>query len=161
MNSRREVSIWGVGPSIIGSAGVYGAVTAAATLCWPDWLLVPSGIYVVLAPVGVLLLGVGGIFLVAAGRAITAAYGKDELATSGVFGLVRHPIYSAWIVFLIPGLALVSRCWLLLAMPLVAFLVFKLRIGKEDAYLTGRFGQAYLDYRRRVNEILPVPRFRK
>ena len=93
-----------------------------------------------------------------AGQAIDGAYGEDDLATTGIFGLVRHPIYSAWIVFLIPGLAVLSRSWLLLPTPLAAYLVFKLRIWKEDAYLEDRFGQQYLDYRRHVNEIVPWPR---
>jgi hypothetical protein len=80
------------------------------------------------------------------------------LATTGIFGVVRNPIYSAWIVFLIPGLVSLSRSWLLLLTPLVAYLVFKFRIRREDEYLEKRFGQAYRDYRRRVNEIIPWPR---
>jgi N-acyl-D-aspartate/D-glutamate deacylase len=30
---------------------------------------------------------------------------------------------------------------------------------REDEYLERRFGQAYLDYRARVNEVIPLPRF--
>ena len=77
----------------------------------------------------------------------------------GAFALVRHPVYAAWIVFLLPGLGLLSRSWLLLVTPLVAYAVFKTLIAKEDDYLTERFGQPYLDYRARVREIIPLPRF--
>jgi protein-S-isoprenylcysteine O-methyltransferase Ste14 len=76
------------------------------------------------------------------------------------FGLVRHPIYSAWIVFLLPDLVLLTASWPLLPTPLVAYLAFKLLIGEEDRYLERRFGQAYLHYRSRVREILPLPRLR-
>jgi protein-S-isoprenylcysteine O-methyltransferase Ste14 len=42
---------------------------------------------------------------------------------------------------------------------LVAYTIFKLLIHREDEYLERRFGQAYLDYRARVNEVVPLPRF--
>jgi len=32
-------------------------------------------------------------------------------------------------------------------------------IDREDRYLQQRFGEAYLEYRARVNELIPVPRF--
>jgi protein-S-isoprenylcysteine O-methyltransferase Ste14 len=38
------------------------------------------------------------------------------------------------------------------------YAVFKLLIHREDEYLDRRFGQAYLDYRARVNEVIPLPR---
>jgi len=83
------------------------------------------------------------------------------LVTSEVFGLFRHPVYSAWIVFNIPAIALLFRSWPLLLAPVVAYAVFKLSIRTEDEYLENRFGQEFLDYRARVNELIPVPRFRQ
>jgi protein-S-isoprenylcysteine O-methyltransferase Ste14 len=62
-------------------------------------------------------------------------------------------------VFNLPGIAFLTRSWPLFLMPLVAYAVFKLLIHREDEYLERRFGQAYLDYRARVNEVIPVPRF--
>jgi len=156
----RKLSLWGVGPSILLSAGGYAAVAGMATLMWPESFLVRAIPYPVFLFAGAILLVLGVCMLVFAGRAIVRAYGRDELATTGMFGVVRHPIYSAWIVFIIPGLVLFSRSWLLLFTPLVAYLVFKMRIQREDEYLEKRFGQAYLDYRRRVNEIIPIRRRR-
>jgi protein-S-isoprenylcysteine O-methyltransferase Ste14 len=82
-------------------------------------------------------------------------------ATAGVFAVVRHPVYSSAIVLSLPGIALLTRSWPLLLMPLVAYAVFKVLIHREDEYLERRFGQAYLDYRARVNEVVPIPRFGK
>lgn len=160
MGDNGKMSIWGVGPSILLSAAIYAAAAGLATYIWPDLFLVPTALYLVFLVFGLILLVAGVIMLVAAGRAIVGAHGKDKLATTGIFGVVRHPIYSAWIVFLIPGLVLPSRSWLLLFTPLVAYLVFKSRIRREDEYLDKRFGQAYQDYRRSVNEIIPWPRWR-
>ncbi len=158
MAANRKPSIWGVGPSILLSAGGYAAVAGIGTYMWPDVFLVRAIPYLVFLLAGTVLLVLGIFMLMLAGRAIAKAYGGDELATTGMFGVVRHPIYSAWIVFLIPGLVLLSRSWGLLLTPLVAYLVFKVRIRREDEYLEKRFGEAYLDYRRRVNEIIPIPR---
>ena len=92
-------------------------------------------------------------------RSVMGAYKEDQLATGGLLAIVRHPIYSAWIVFILPGLAFLSQSWPMLLTPLVAYAVFKVLIHREDEYLEERFGEAYLDYRARVNELIPVPRF--
>ena len=87
-----------------------------------------------------------------------AAYNSDKLATAGLFGFVRNPMYAAWIVFIIPGLVLLTRSWPLLLTPLVAYSAFKLLIRRENAYLEKRFGDAYRRYRVEVNELFPWPR---
>jgi protein-S-isoprenylcysteine O-methyltransferase Ste14 len=115
--------------------------------------------YAVFATVGGILLALGMPMLLTAGITLRPAYNRDELVTSGVFAVVRHPIYSAMIVLNLPGIALLTRSWPLFLMPLVAYTVFKLLIHREDEYLERRFGQAYLDYRARVNEVIPLPRF--
>ena len=107
-----------------------------------------------------LLLAAGLPMLITGVRAAMHAYNRDELVTSGVFSLVRHPIYSAWIVLILPAVA-VSRSWPFLLMPVAAYLAFKLSIHREDEYLRERFGVEYLEYRSQVSELLPFPRFRR
>ena len=87
------------------------------------------------------------------------AYNSDRLVTSGVSSLVQHPVYSPWIVFNIPAIALLFQSWPLLLAPVVAYSVFKLSIRTEDEYLEQRFGQEYRHYRARVNELIPIPKF--
>jgi len=106
---------------------------------------------------GIMLLVNGIPMLVVAGRAATIAYHSDKLATTGIFGLTRNPIYSAWIVLIIPGLVLLSRSWPLLLTPVVAYMVFKTRIGREGEYLEKRFGGEYRRYRAQVSELVPFP----
>ena len=110
---------------------------------------------------GIVLLVIGIPMLIVAARAATIAYNSDKLATTGIFGLTRNPIYSARIVFIIPGLVLMSRSWPLFFTPLVAYLVFKARIVRENEYLENRFGDDYRTYKAQVNELVPFPRFIK
>jgi protein-S-isoprenylcysteine O-methyltransferase Ste14 len=137
------------------AAATYALPAGLCSWLWPEACRIRTFDYPVFLAAGSLLLLAGAMMLVLAGRAATAAYNRDELATTGIFGLVRHPIYSAWIVFLLPGLALLSASWPLLPTPLVAYAVFKLMIPEEERYLERRFGQAYRDYRSRVPEVLP------
>lgn len=151
----RELSRWGVGPSIVVSAGAYAAVAGLATWLWPDVCLVTAVPSIVFIVAGIGAVAVGVPMLVVAGRAATVAYNSDKLATTGIFGLTRNPIYSAWIVFIIPGLVLMSRSWPLFLTPVVAYMIFKAKIGRENEYLENRFGDEYRKYKGEVNELIP------
>lgn len=78
-----------------------------------------------------------------------------ELATSGPYRFVRHPIYSAMLgMLLATGLA-VSH-WLALFVGLVIFLVgTSIRIIREDRLLHETFGADFDIYSRRVPAIIP------
>jgi protein-S-isoprenylcysteine O-methyltransferase Ste14 len=156
----REISRWGVGPSIGIAVVAYAALAGFVSWTWPQVCSIPATPYSILLTCGLVLVGIGVPMLVVAGRAATVAYNSDKLATNGIFGLVRHPIYSAWIVFIIPSLVLLSRSWPLLLTPLVAYIVFKIMIRREDDYLEQRFGDEYRQYRIAVNELLPWPKRR-
>ncbi len=150
---------WGVGPQIAVVTLAYAAVAWAATHRWPGVChvgILPRAVFMTL---GGLLLILGFTMLMVADHSIMSAYQKDQLRTSGVAGRVRHPIYSSWIVFILPGIALISQSWPLFLMPFVAYAVFKLRIHHEDEYLQQRYGDAYLAYRAHVNELIPDLRF--
>jgi protein-S-isoprenylcysteine O-methyltransferase Ste14 len=137
----------------------YGLVAGAATYTWPDACLLRWPPYAVFATAGGILLALGVPMWLTGAISVMRAYNRDQLVTSGVFGLVRNPVYSAMIVLNLPALALLTRSWPLFLMPLVAYAVFKRLIHREDEYLERRFGQAYFDYRARVNEVIPIPRF--
>jgi len=154
----QEMSRWGVGPSILLPVGAYAVCAGAATWVWPELCLVAAVPRSAFLVAGIGLLVVGLPMLAVAGRAATAAYNSNTLATTGIFSLTRNPIYAAWIVFIIPGLVLLSRSWPLFFTPVVAYLAFQARIGKEDAYLERHFGDAYRAYKAQVSALVPFPR---
>lgn len=78
---------------------------------------------------------------------------KQELVTSGPYRVVRHPIYTAFLLMFI-GIELVVASWLIvLTFPLLWFFVWQAK--KEELLLTRSFGQAYRDYARRTGMLLP------
>jgi len=154
-----RLSRWGVGPRIAAAALTYAAVAGAAAHRWPGVCSIQFVPYVVLVSLAAVFLATGVSMLVLAARSAMRAYNRDQLATSGLFALARHPIYSAWIVLIVPGLTLLFRSWPLLLTPMIAYSVFKLAIHREDEYLQQGFGDAYLDYGALVNELNPIPGF--
>ena len=155
----KRLSRWGVGPRIFLSTIAYALLAGYVTHAWPDVCLLRWPPYAVFATVGYILLALGVPMWLTSAVSAMRAYNRDQLRASGVFGLVRHPIYSSAIVFNLPAIAFLTRSWPLFFMPLVAYAVFKRLIHREDEYLERRFGQAYLAYRARVNEVVPIPRF--
>jgi len=155
----KRLSRWGIGPRTFGPSLLFAGTAWAVTRVWPEVFLVP-GLNPGIRTAGLVLIGLGFSLWLAGVVTVMRAYNRDELVTTGPFALVRHPVYSAWITLIFPGLALWIRSWPMLLVPLLAYAIFRWLIHREDEYLEQRFGQSYREYRARVNEILPVPRWR-
>jgi protein-S-isoprenylcysteine O-methyltransferase Ste14 len=152
------MSRWGIGPKTMVPSLIVTLAAWAATSAWPGVFRV-GALPDIVGTAGAVLVTAGLLLWMVGAVTVMRAYNRDRLATSGVFALVRNPVYGAWITLVFPGLALVLRSWPMLITPLIACAIFKCNIHREDEYLEQRFGQAYLDYRRRVNEVVPIPRF--
>jgi protein-S-isoprenylcysteine O-methyltransferase Ste14 len=76
------------------------------------------------------------------------------LVTTGIHGWTRNPIYlGLFLVYGGIGVAARSPWILILALPL-AITIRTGVVAREEAYLERRFGDAYLDYKRRVRRWL-------
>jgi protein-S-isoprenylcysteine O-methyltransferase Ste14 len=84
--------------------------------------------------------------------------GKPKLMESGLYGLVRHPMYffSLLIMWLSPSMT-VNR----LTLYGLISLYFFVGTYHEEILLEGEFGQGYADYRKRVPRLIPFLRFRR
>ena len=78
-----------------------------------------------------------------------------RLVTSGIYGTLRHPMYSAfWLMAL--AQALLVPNWVAGPAGLVGFgLLFALRIGPEEKMMEEAFGEEYRAYRSRTWRIIP------
>jgi len=153
-----RISRWGIGPTTFVPSSIYALAAWAATSAWPGAFRL-RGLPGVVETAGAVLMAAGLLLWIVGAVTVMRAYSRDRLVTSGAFALVRHPVYAGWITLGLPGLALLLRSWPMLLAPLIAYAIFRRLIHREDQYLERRFGQAYLDYRHRVNELIPIPRF--
>jgi protein-S-isoprenylcysteine O-methyltransferase Ste14 len=80
---------------------------------------------------------------------------EHKLKTDGFFKIVRHPSYSASLLSFI-GFGLSLNNWLSLAIIFIMiFMAFSKRIRIEEQVLISRFGNAYLEYKKRTKCIIP------
>ena len=156
-----RLSRFGAGPTIASTAVICAVLAGIASYEYPLVCLVPALHHPVIEAFAWVLVAIGVVMWLAGAVTVMRAYNRDELVTSGVYTVVRHPMYAGWIVLILPGLTLLITAWPLLLAPLAAYAVFKQTIYREDEYLAKRFVRNYLDYRARVNEIVPIPRFRQ
>ncbi|MEQ1694971.1 MAG: isoprenylcysteine carboxylmethyltransferase family protein [Hyphomicrobiaceae bacterium] len=134
-------------PPIIDVVALAGALTLdrlvpLPALIFEGWQI--WGLLIAAAGLGIAVLGLGAFQ-----RARTTFVPNrpaTALATGGIYKVTRNPMYLGVLVLFVGlGLAIKSG-WLLVAVPLVAYALQKLAIEREEAYLTRRFGEAYLAY---------------
>jgi protein-S-isoprenylcysteine O-methyltransferase Ste14 len=78
-----------------------------------------------------------------------------RLVTEGVYGFVRHPIYTSYILLFVGFCTLLQSIWgfgLLLA---VCVVWFGNRIGIEERMLLDRFGDEYQSYCQQTKRLFP------
>ena len=80
---------------------------------------------------------------------------KHQLVTQGIYRAVRHPMYSALLLYAL-GQALVVPNWIVGPSYVVAMsLLFALRIGPEERLMLEEFGKDYETYRERTKRLVP------
>ena len=109
---------------------------------------IPVGVAVILA--GVLLAATGRRTLVRLGTNVSPLQPTTALATDGVFGWTRNPLYSGGMLVIF-GIALVFALDLLLLLIVPSLLVLHFGVVKrEEEYLERKFGDRYRIYRSNV-----------
>ncbi|MCX6028616.1 MAG: isoprenylcysteine carboxylmethyltransferase family protein [Chloroflexi bacterium] len=109
---------------------------------------------------GLAIIAVGGVFgtggVLALGRNFSP-YPKPieggALVTTGVYGIVRHPIYTGLILGTL-GWGIFRENLLGAALAVVLFVFFDLKSRREERWLVEAYA-GYADYRRRVKKLAP------
>ena len=113
---------------------------------------------------GVLVLAAGGVLVLETtarfalqGRGTPAPWAPPErFVERGSYRFVRSPMYLG-VILLILGQALLLGREILFAWAVVAWLIFEVSLVTwEEPGLSGRFGESYDDYRRRVRRWIPT-----
>ena len=85
----------------------------------------------------------------------TASQVADTLNTKGIYSVVRHPLYLAnYLVWL--GVLIYSRnMFVIIIVSLVYWIYYERIMLAEEAYLRGKFGDAFEEWAARVPAFLP------
>lgn len=80
---------------------------------------------------------------------------QGKLVTSGVYAIVRNPIYSAFL-FIFTGTLLLAKNYFLLILPFVFWGLLTIFMKRtEEKWLEEKFGEEYLEYCKQVNRVIP------
>lgn len=79
---------------------------------------------------------------------------QNELVTTGLNNIVRHPLYFAVILGLI-ALVLISPNWKNLIFAIITLLYIIAGALLEERKLIHKYGRPYIDYRERVKMLIP------
>lgn len=149
------MTIFGIGLLLVASGGFSLGVILFIKAVWGVQLIWTTNRTDLLIPIGALFMAVGLYFWASGAMVIRKAFYEKRLLTEGVYGWTRNPMYAAFILFLIPALSLLLNDMLLMLASAVMFVIFKISIRKEEAYLLEQFGEEYRRYIEQVPRLIP------
>ncbi|UCF97578.1 MAG: isoprenylcysteine carboxylmethyltransferase family protein [Spirochaetaceae bacterium] len=99
---------------------------------------------------------VSAIFALTAHKAIFGGTEQEyKLLTSGVFGVIRHPMYfGSWLFFV--GLTISTLSVASAILCVVIFVFYYVVSRHEEQLLEQKFGSEYQKYRKRVPMFFPL-----
>lgn len=150
-----------LGPGGVGWVAIQGVllvlVGAAGWALGPDWgeplLTVGVVVGIVLAAAGIVLAGRGMLELGSALSPLPEPRARAGLVDSGVYGLVRHPIYGG-LILVAAGWSLVNASLMALAWTIVLAGFMTLKSVREEVLLEARY-PTYPSYRARTRRFIP------
>lgn len=118
---------------------------------------------IIVSYVGYILFLTGSILILVArlqiGRFGTAELSVEEdhqLFTQGVYKYIRNPMYSGGLIATI-GFCLVFRSIItLIVMFIYTFLIYRMRINKEERILSEKFGKEFEEYKKKTKKLIPL-----
>ncbi|QLA20983.1 methyltransferase family protein [Desulfolutivibrio sulfoxidireducens] len=152
---KEKMSRWGVGPIFAFLSIGYGVIVLAISRYFYPTFRIPLFPKWLLSGLGIVLLLIGVPFFILSVKSVRKAYNSDTLVTRGIYGFCRHPLYSAWVVFIVPGIVLLANIWIGLTAPLFMYFLLRKLIIKEETYLESVFGSEYQNYKNETPCIMP------
>ncbi len=80
--------------------------------------------------------------------------GEHHLVTTGPYGRVRHPLYTAMLGWGV-GVALVTANWIFVVMTVVVIAGLVARVSREEQMMLEEFGEEYRAYMKRTGRFFP------
>lgn len=155
---RDGMTFFGIGPVFVACCIALTVVSIATTMTVvPQATIHTPWLRAVCAGIGVLLIAAGVALWCAAMFAakLPKVYAESGLVTTGVFAVVRNPIYTAFMLAC-TGVTLIFGNVCCFPMFLVYWALLTVLVKRtEEPWLTKQFGSAYTAYCARTNRALP------
>jgi len=151
------LSVTGMGPKFLGFAIPIALAGIVMDVWFPEFVKIFNTYTPLMMWMGAGITVIGVLFWVTALAQFARAFPKGKLITNGVYRISRNPIYAAWVVLILPGLALwCNNLWFLAASMAMYIALIRL-IGKEEEQLKQIFGDTYREYCQKVGKVGFLP----
>ena len=158
VKSKPHLPIMGVGPAYVVSIillSILAMIADTPLLHLPHPTSALLEIFLLIVGLLFILSGLL-IYFFAIKAKITRSIKENTLVTHGVYSIVRNPIYSAWLFICTGTLFLYGNLYLALTLFLIFWLSLTILMKyTEEKWLTELYGEAYLEYCKKVNRCLP------
>jgi protein-S-isoprenylcysteine O-methyltransferase Ste14 len=141
----------GVGPIFALLSIIYASIIYV--VC-PSNLTITHTHYYLLIIISIPFILFGTIFYIISVNLVMKAYNNKELVTHGPYKYCRHPAYSSWSLFIVPGFILLLNNWLTLTIPIFMNIILLFLVQKEEKWLETTFN-TYIAYKKRTPKLLP------
>lgn len=157
MNHKKHLPLYGVGPVIVAFQMIITAIGVVLSYegylpgIEIDCLDIPLKIF------GIALIAFGCYLNDSAKRKsrIFEQVAENKLITTGVYGIVRNPVYSA-VLLACTGAVCISSNLLLFVIPVICWAYMTIfLICTEEKWLMELYGQEYRAYCKKVNRCIP------
>lgn len=157
MKNKEHLPVYGVGPLIV----IPQIVLTAVGIMMSVYGLFESGeINILKIPfliIGIILI-VSGVYMWYSANYKAKVFDgimENKLVTSGIYSVVRNPLYSAFLLTC-TGAVFIAGNLFLFVIPVVCWLYMSVLLKyTEEKWLTDLYGQEYLDYCKNVNRCIP------
>ena len=75
---------------------------------------------------------------------------STRIVKHGIYRFTRNPMYIGFALLTLGLAIMIDSAWMLLGVPIGVVLIDRLVITREERYLERKFGEEYLNYKRRV-----------
>jgi protein-S-isoprenylcysteine O-methyltransferase Ste14 len=143
----------GIGPAILAMG-----IILLATGVWADYWVIHLAIMtnpVVIRIIGGIMAYFGVALHLWSLSTLTNWWLKDELCTKGPFKWFRHPMYAAWVTFILPGVALLLNSYTVLFFVALLHLICHLLVVEEERIMQDTFQDQYLVFAARTGRFIP------
>lgn len=118
---------------------------------WEDLLFLCVG----LVGLGIRIFTVGFTPKNTSGRNTAIGQLAEQLNTSGIYSIVRHPLYLGNFFMWLAPILLLSDLWFTLFFCAVYWIYYERIMYAEEQFLRKKFGQAYIDWSNRTPAFFP------
>ena len=155
MNENNHLPVFGIGPYLMAAMILMSlaAIFLSVFKVIPYYPLNP----LIMTAAGTILIVLGIAFWLLANlnSKITANVENNRIVTAGIYGVVRHPIYAAFL-YAVTGFLLIADNLTLMILPVIYIAILTLTMMKtEEKWLFELYGDDYLKYAKEVKRFIP------